>query len=151
MKVKLASEIISFLEPYASQVGVKVEDVEIKNGSITIFIDKEGGVDLDTCALFHNAINSPIDEFDPTFGVPYTLNVSSMGIDRPFKTEQDFLSHVGKKVEIKLEKSIKGKKSYDGVLLAYDGKTVTVKIDEKNTFTIDLKNLAKMNEFIDFE
>jgi ribosome maturation factor RimP len=49
-----------------------------------------GGVDLDACESFSRAIDAPLDEFDPTFGEPYTLNVSSLGIDRPFKTEQDF-------------------------------------------------------------
>ena len=46
--------------------------------------------------------------------------------------------------------SIKGKKFYDGILTDYDGKTVKVKVSEKDTFTIDLKNLEKMNEYIDF-
>ena len=53
-----------------------------------------------------------------------------------------------KKVEVKLKQSIKGKKFYEGILISYDGKVVTVKVDDKNTFTIELKNLAKMNEYI---
>ena len=153
MKVKSNQEIIDFITPYAKEVGVNVFDVEFKQGknpSLTIFIDKAGGVDLDSCEAFHNAIFEPLDQLDPTFGQPYTLNVSSPGADRPFKSEQDFLSHIGKKVEVKLYSSVAGKKQYDGILISYDGKTATLQVDKKTTFTLDMKNVVKMNEYIDF-
>ncbi len=154
MKVKSNEEIKEFLDPIANAVGVKIVEVEFKlgkNPSLTIFIDKEGGVDLDTCEVFHNAIFDPLDELNPSFDMPYTLNVSSLGIDRPFKTDEDFLSHIGQRVEVKLHSSIKGKKFYDGILTSYVNGQVTLKVDEKNTFTIELKNIVKMNEYIDFE
>jgi len=154
MKVKNVHEIIDFCQNYATPLGITVVEVEVKQGKnpeLTIFIDKDGGVDLNSCELFHNAILEPIDEFDPTFGQAYRLNVSSLGIDRPFKTDKDFNSHIGERVEVKLKESIRGKKFYDGVLLSYDGKQITLKVDEKTTFTIDLKNTVKVNEYIDFE
>lgn len=154
MKVKSNQEIQEFLQPIAEEVGVKIVEVEFKlgkNPALTIYIDKDGGVDLDICEKFHNAIFEPLDQLDPSFDMPYTLNVSSLGIDRPFKTDEDFLSHIGKKVEVKLYASIKGKKFYDGVLMSYGNGQVTLKVDDKNTFTIELKNIVKMNEYIDFE
>lgn len=153
MKVKSNAEIAEFLAPIAEGLNLTIVEVEFKQGknpALTIYIDRDGGVDLDACELFHRAIDAPLDELDPTFGQAYTLNVSSLGIDRPFKTEQDFLSHIGERVEVKLINSIKGKKIYDGILLSYDGKIITLKVDEKNTFTIDLKNTVKVNEYIDF-
>ena len=154
MKVKTDVEILEFAKKIGAPLGVQVVEVEFKQGKnpeLTIFIDKEGGVDLDTCELFHNAILEPIDEFDPTFGQAYRLNVSSLGIDRPFKTDEDFNSHIGEKVEVKLVNSIKGQKFYDGILMSYDKKQITLKVDAKNTFTIELKNIVKINEYIDFE
>ncbi len=154
MKVKSNAEILEFCQPIAESVGVKVVEVEFKQGKnplLTIFIDKDGGVDLDACEKFHNAVNEPLDELDPSFGAPYTLNVSSLGIDRPFKTDKDFIEHIGQRVEVKLYASIKGKKFYDGELISYDGQTISLKVDAKNTFTIDLKNIVKVNEYIDFE
>ena len=154
MKVKTNEQILEFAQQIGAPLGVKVVEVEFKQGKnpeLTIFIDKDGGVDLDSCELFHNAILEPIDEFDPTFGLPYRLNVSSLGIDRPFKSDEDFNSHIGQKVEVRLVNSIKGKKFYDGILMSYDKKQITLKVDEKNTFTIELKNIVKVNEYIDFE
>ena len=154
MKVKSNAEILEFAQKIGAPLGVKVVEVEFKQGKnpeLTIFIDKDGGVDLDTCELFHNAILEPIDEFDPTFGLAYRLNVSSLGIDRPFRSDEDFNSHIGQKVEVRLVNSIKGKKFYDGILMSYDKKQITLRVDEKNTFTIELKNIVKVNEYIDFE
>ena len=154
MKVKSNAEILEFAQKIGAPLGINAVEVEFKQGKnpeLTIFIDKDGGVDLDTCELFHNAILEPIDEFDPTFGEAYRLNVSSLGIDRPFKSDEDFNSHIGEKVEVKLVNSIKGKKFYDGILMSYDKKQITLKVDAKNTFTIELKNIVKINEYIDFE
>lgn len=154
MKVKSNQQIADFLCEIVNPLGVQVVEVEFKQGknpSLTVYINKQGGVDLDTCELVHNAIDEPLDQLDPTFGMPYTLNVSSLGVDWPFKTEQDFLSHIGQKVEVKLVNSIRGKKMLDGELTAYDGKSITLKVDAKTTYTIDLKNTVKVNEYVDFD
>lgn len=154
MKVKSNAEILEFLREIVNPLGVSVVEVEFKQGknpSLTVFINKEGGVDLDTCELVHNAINEPLDQLDPTFGLAYTLNVSSLGVDWPFKTDEHFISHIGKKVEVKLINSIRGKKMLEGELLSYDGKSITLKVDAKNTYTIDLKNTVKVNEYVDFD
>ena len=146
MKIKPTAEIAEFLNQIATPLGIRVVEVEFKQGKnpeMTVFIDKDGGVDLDSCELLHRAIDEPLDQLDPTFGEPYRLNVSSLGIDRPFKSDEDFLSHIGKKVEVKLKNSIRGKKFYDGILTSYDQKAVTLKVDEKTTFTIEMKNIVK--------
>lgn len=153
MKIKPVSEIQEFLSEIAKPLGIEVVEVEFKQGknpAMTVYINKDGGVDLDTCEVLHRAIDLPLDELDPTFGEPYTLNVSSLGVDRPFKTDKDFLSHIGERVEVKLYSSIRGKKFYDGILTAYDKQTITLKVDEKTTFTIEMKNIVKVNEYIDF-
>ena len=154
MKIKPIEDIKSLCEKYAAPLEITVDSVEFKQGknpTLTVFIDKAGGVSLDDCEKLHNAIFEPLDELDPTFGAAYTLNVSSLGADRPFKKEQDFLSHIGKKVEVKLYAAVKGKKFIEGELLSYDGEHIVVKADEKNTFSFDLKSVVKVNEYIDFK
>lgn len=152
MKIKPVEEIKSLCEKYAAPLGIAVADVEFKQGkspALTVFIDKAGGVSLDDCEKLHNAIFDPLDDLDPTYGQPYTLNVSSLGADRPFKTDEDFNSHIGKKVEVKLYAAVKGKKFYDGELISYDGERIVLKT-VKETFSFDLKSVVKVNEYIDF-
>ena len=154
MKVKSNQEILDFCQPIAESVGVEIIEIEFRQGkspALTFYIDKDGGVDLDACERFHRAVDEPLDQLDPTYGLPYTLNVSSLGVDRPFKTDKDFNSHIGQMVEVKLYNSVRGKKMLDGVLMGYDGKAITLKVDEKDTYTIDLKNTVKVNEYIDFK
>lgn len=152
MKIKPVEEIKSLCEKFALPLGITVDSVEFKQGknpALTVFIDKAGGVTLSDCEELHNAINAPLDELDPTFGLAYTLNVSSLGADRPFKTDADFLSHIGKRVEVKLYAAVKGKKFYDGELISYDGARIVLKT-EKDAFSFDLKSVVKVNEYIDF-
>ena len=153
MKIKPVEEIKALCEKCAAPIGITVDSVEFKQGknpALTIFIDKAGGVLLSDCEKLHNAIFEPLDELDPTFGLSYTLNVSSLGADRPFRTAADFNSHIGKKVEVKLYAAVKGKKLIEGELLSYDGAHIVVKADAKTTLSFDLKSVVKVNEYIDF-
>jgi len=152
MQIKPIEEIKSCLNNIAFPMGIEIVDVEFisKTATLTVFIETETGVDLDTCEKFHNAIMEPIDELDPTFGAAYTLNVSSPGLDRPFKVARDFERNLNKEVEIKLYAPIKGKKLLEGTLIAFDENSVTVQI--KNTQEKISKNkIAKINKAIKFE
>ena len=121
MKVKPTEEIVSFLQPIAKEVGVEIVDAEwnAREKSLTVFIDREGGIDLDICERFHRAIDEPLDEFDPTYGQPYTLNCSSPGLDRPFKKQADFERHLGEPIEVHLYAPYEGKKYYEGELVSF--------------------------------
>lgn len=152
MNIKPLSELKTFLEGYATPMGIEIVDIEFsdKDNTLTVFIETENGIDLDTCEAFHNAIMEPIDEFDPTFDVPYTLNVSSPGLDRPFKTQRDFERNVGKEVEVKLYAPIKGKKFLEGELVSFDENAVEIKTS-KETIKIQRNRIAKINKAIKFE
>lgn len=131
MKVKPIEEVVAFLSPIAEEQGVEIIDAQwdLRARALTVFIDAEGGVDLNLCERFHRAIDAPLDELDPTFGEGYTLNCSSPGLDRPFKTARDFERNLGKKVEVRLYAPDGGKKYFEGVLTGYDGETFTVQTD----------------------
>lgn len=133
MKVKPIAEVVAFLTPIANEVGVEILDAEwnMRESSLTVFIDREGGVDLNTCEKFHRAIDEPLDEFDPTFGAAYTLNCSSAGLDRPFKTERDFAKHLGEKIEVHLYAPFEGKKYYEGELVSFENGVITLATHKK--------------------
>ena len=152
MEIKSLSEISDFLEKIALPMGIEIVDADWngRENSLTVFIETENGVDLDTCERFHNAIMDPIDELDPTFGAPYTLNVSSPGLDRAFTTERDFERNTGTEVEIRLFAPLKGKKFIEGYMTAYDDNSITVKTD-KEELKISRNKIAKINKAIKFD
>ena len=100
MKIMPVAEIQTGLQPIADEMNIEIVEVEFKQGhspALTVYIDTENGVDLNTCEAFHRAIDLVLDEMDPTFGAPYTLNVSSPGLDRPLKTQRDYDKAMGQK------------------------------------------------------
>ncbi|MBQ7408320.1 MAG: ribosome maturation factor RimP [Clostridia bacterium] len=153
MKTKSLGELKELLISIAQPMGIEVVDVEFKmskNPSLTVYIDTEDGVDLDTCEKYHNAIDAPLDEFDFTLGSAYTLNVSSPGLDRPLKTERDFDRAMGQMVEIKLFAPKMGKKYFEGLLVDYDGNNITVEIEGQST-VFNISAIAKINLAIIFD
>lgn len=157
MNIKPIEEIRAMLEEIAAPMGIEIVDVEFRQGkspALTVYIDTEGGVDLDTCEKYHRAIDAPLDELDPTYGASYTLNVSSPGLDRPFKTERDFQRALGDRVEIKLYAPLRGSKYYEGEMTAFDENTVIVDAEVKGkaeTLKIPRVQIAKINRAIEFE
>ena len=122
MQIKPMREIEEFLRPVAESVGCEIVEAVWNNRekSLTIVIDAPGGVDMDLCEKFHRAADVPLDELDPTFGAPYTLNCSPPGLDRPFKTERDFQRHMGEAIEVHLYAPLCGGKYHEGTLLSFE-------------------------------
>ncbi len=153
MKVKTIDEIVSALQPIANEMQIEIVEVEFKQGrepALTVYIDIEGGVDLNTCEKFHRAIDPVLDEVDPTFGAPYTLNVSSPGLDRPLKTARDFDKCMGQKVEIKLYAPMKGKKLFEATLVGYDEHCIEVE-EKGEKIKLEKAKIAKICRAIDFD
>ena len=90
-----------------------------------------------------------MDELDPTDGAPFVLNVSSPGLDRPLKTEKDFLKKIGTDVEISLYKALDGEKKIVGKLLAYEDGKILLQA-EKGEITIETKDIALAKPYITF-
>ena len=153
MKIKAIEEIQNSLQPIADEMAIEIVEVEFKQGkepALTIYIDVEGGVDLDTCEKFHRAIDPVLDEVDPTFGAPYTLNVSSPGLDRPLKTDRDYQKCIGVKVEVKLFAPLQGKKFFEATLKGHDEHCVYLE-DKGNELKIEKAKIAKICRAIEFD
>ncbi len=153
MKIMPIEEIEKALLPIATEQELEIVEVEFKQGrepALTVYIDKVGGVDLDACEKFHRAIDPLLDELDPTEGAPYTLNVSSPGLDRPLKKDRDFEKCLGERVEIKLFAPMQGKKLLEGTLTAWDAACVTVE-EKGQSVKIERSKIAKICRAIDFD
>ena len=123
MNVKPMKEVEEYLAPVAQSVGAELLEAVWNNRerSLTLVIDAPGGVDLNLCEKFHHAADAALDELDPTYGAAYTLNYSSPGLYRPFKTERDFARHMGEEIEVHLYAPYAGAKYHEGTLLAFEG------------------------------
>ncbi len=153
MKTKAIADLQTVLRPIADELNIEIIEIEFKQGkdpALTVYIDTESGVDLDTCEKFHRAIDPVLDEFDPTFGEAYTLNVSSPGLDRPLKTDRDYQKATGTKVEVKLFAPLKGKKFFEATLKGHDENCVFLE-DKDGEWKLEKSKIAKICRAIDFD
>ena len=153
MKVKKVEEIQEFCSKIAEPLGIRVVEVEFKQGkspALTIFIDKDGGMDLDTCEVFHRAIDQPLDELDPTNGASYTLNVSSPGLDREIKTDKDFNRNIGEVLEVNLFKKLGACKKFVGELVGFDQDKIIIKDKKGKEVEIERTLISKATKYIEF-
>ena len=135
---KVVETVEALAKPVVEGLGFELVDVEyVREGSewhLRIFIDKPGGITLEDCETAHRPISDKLDEADP-IAQAYMLEVSSPGVERPFKAPKDFEKAMGQRVQIRFYKPIDGSKTDEGILEAFDGENVTILTDRGNRKT----------------
>jgi ribosome maturation factor RimP len=117
---------------------------------IRVFIDKPEGVTLDDCERAHKALGPALDVADP-FPHAYTLEVSSPGLDRPFKRIQDYRRAVGRRVTLKLREPLAGQWRLVGTLADVTEDAVTLEVNEpppSRTVTVEHKQVAEAKRVV---
>lgn len=134
--------IQELLSPILWTLGLELVDVVcVGQGSrsvVRVLIDKPGGVTVTDCERAHVAVGPALDVADP-FPHAYTLEVSSPGLDRPFKRLQDYQRAVGKRVSVKLKQPLDGQWRFIGELVQADEDSVVLAIVSKAVTADTLK------------
>jgi ribosome maturation factor RimP len=85
---------------------------------VRIFIDREGGVNINDCSEISHQLGDVLNVHDVPPG-PYTLEVSSPGLDRPLVKDKDYLKYRGSTVNIRLKEKLAGIKHFKGELIDF--------------------------------
>ena len=151
----IAEKVHGLVESAIEALHMDLIDTEyVKEGSrwfLRLYIDKPEGVTIDDCQLVHEAVIGLIDAADPISG-PYTFEVSSPGLDRPLKTDKDFMRNIGQDIELSLyAPDVHGQKAYTGILTGYENGIVTIRPDRSETeISFTLKEISLMRKTIKF-
>lgn len=127
--MKITEQVWQFAEPLVKENGCSLWDVEyVREGGewfLRLYIDKEGGVDIDDCENVSRAVDPVLDEKDP---IPesYRFEVCSAGLERQLKRPSDFERFMGEPILLKTYQPKNGTKEFPGVLTGYDNGAVTV-------------------------
>ncbi len=145
---------IEIVEPIITSLGYELADLEFvkkNNGmNMTVFITKgDEPITIEDCEKVHRAIDLPLDEGDPTSGASYILNVSSLGLDRIFKYDKDYLRYLNKEIVVKLYAPIDKCKEFVGVLETLTEDAVTLNIDGKQ-IVLPRQKIAMAQPYIRF-
>lgn len=156
MSKKVTEIVEELVTPILDESGLELVEVEYskegKSWFLRVYIDKEGGVDIEDCGQVSEKLGEKLDEIDP---IPqnYFLEVSSPGAERPLKKDKDFQKAIGKNVYIKTYEPILDEKEFEGILTGFDGNEVTVEVTiktRKKTVVIPYEKVAKARLAVTF-
>lgn len=131
------SSVESLVEEIARPIidgqGLEFVGVElVKEGAnryLRVYIDKEGGVSFDDCEGVSRAVDAKLDEVMPN--PPYDFfEVSSPGLERPLKRDEDFARYAGQLVALSTYASIDGQKLFIGELVGLIDDHVEIRLTE---------------------
>lgn len=150
--MKITEQVRQFSEPLVQELGCSLWDVEyVKEGGewyLRLYIDKEGGVDIDDCEAVSRAVDPVLDEKDP---IPesYRFEVCSAGLERVLKRPSDFERYLGSAVLVRLYRPRDGQKEFAGVLRGYREGDVTVSVGERE-YTFEKAEVALVRLRVEF-
>ena len=140
----------------AEHEGVEIFDIQILSSSkktiLKVIIDKNEGVTIDDCERMSKSLGALLDVEDP-IKVPYTLEVSSPGIDRPLATQRDFERNIGKLVRIITLEKIDNQTFFIGRISDVGENWIRVSLDRKGKsedLFIPLEKISKAKLEIEF-
>ena len=150
--MKVTELVESFAKPIVEAHGCELWDVEYVREAgewyLRLYLDKEGGVDIDDCEAVSRAVDPVLDEKDPIPG-SYHFEVCSAGLERTLKRPGDFQRFLGSPVTVKLYRPRNGLKEIPCVLKGYADGSVTVEAG-KETITFTKSEVALVRLRVEF-
>lgn len=150
--MKVTDLVTEIAKPIVEEKGMELWDVEyVREGSeyfLRLYLDKEGGVDIDDCEAVSRAVDPILDEKDPIPG-SYHFEVCSAGLERALKRPGDFERFLGSPVTVKLYRPRNGMNELPCVLKGYEDGRVTVEAG-KETITFEKSEVALVRLRVEF-
>ena len=150
--MKVTELVASFAKPVVEEKGCQLWDVEyVREGSdyfLRLYLDKEGGVDINDCEAVSRAVDPILDEKDPIPG-SYHFEVCSAGLERALKRPEDFQRFLGSPITVKLYRPYNGLKEIPCTLTGYEDGKVTV-LSGKETITFEKSQVALVRLRVEF-
>lgn len=144
-------------QPLVEAMGLELVGVElVKEGAsryLRVYIDKEGGVSFDDCEAVSRAVDARLDELMPDPPYEY-FEVSSPGLERPLKRDEDFARYAGRQVAVTTFAPVDGQKLFIGELVGLVDGNVVVRVTQGKAqgkeVSIERKKVAGARLHVDF-
>ncbi|MGB3372960.1 MAG: ribosome maturation factor RimP [Rhodococcus sp. (in: high G+C Gram-positive bacteria)] len=152
MPVPSKERVIALLSDLIHAQGFDLEDVNVvsagKHSAVRIMVDREQGIDLDALPILSREISEVFDGVSDFGEAPYTLEVTTPGIDRPLTEERHWRRARGRSVRIEL-----AEEKFDGRVGVLDGGVVTIVTRTKGvlaTRAVELSSVVKAVVQVEF-
>jgi ribosome maturation factor RimP len=121
------------VDPIASDLDLDVYDIEQRGGTLRVTLDTRPGspssISIDQLALATRLLNRELEHDDPVPG-KYTLEVTSPGVERSLRLPAHYQREIGKTIAIRLSDVTAEQRRIEGVLVAADDRTATIRITQ---------------------
>jgi len=148
----LVDKLTSLLGPLVAEKGLELVEIQYRREGtgwvLRVIIDKEAGVGIDDCAEVSREAGRLL-EVEDLIDHPYNLEVSSPGLDRPLKKENDFIRYRGRRVKVKTKEPIGNQKIFVGAIERMYNGLVTLRT-EKGLVSLPFDEIVKAKLVIDF-
>ena len=145
----LEKKIEDLVKPIIKNLGYKVYDViyqkEGKDNYLRIFIDSDKGIDLNDCEKVNDSVNDILDEKD-YIKAQYYLEISSPGVERNLRRDEQFMDSINKNIEVHLYNNINNNKIITGILNECNDNNIVV-----NNIKIEKSNIASAKTIYNWE
>lgn len=152
-KQRIEDLVFDLVKPITDELNYDLVDVEYKkegqNWYLRIYIDKIEGIGLTDCELVSGRVSEILDEKDPILD-SYYLEVSSPGLDRPLKKEQDFTRYIDREIEVSLYQPLDNSKYYKGINKGLKDETLSILLEDDNLLELPMKLVASVKLYFEF-
>ena len=149
----ITEKVTELIEPVLEPLGFELVDMEYltRHGRqvLVIYIDREGGITVDDCAMLSRELGDLID-IKEVIDHKYVLEVSSPGVDRPLKKEADFIRVIGKKVKVRMAEPVNGCRNFSGYLKDFKDRVLYLET-EGGPVNLSWLEIDKANLVYEFE
>jgi ribosome maturation factor RimP len=148
-----AADIRTLAEPVLHEAGLELWDVQVTRDTVRIFVERDGGVDLDALTAASEAISGLLDEHDDL--VPedrYQLEITSPGLERALRTPEHYRRYVGTTINVKTTAPVAGARRHKGVLTAVadGGIDISPEAGTGEPLTIRFEEIDKTTTVVDW-
>ena len=117
-------------EEYLAGQGLELDDLEVAGQGprlVRITVDRQGGVDVQQLADASHALSRRLDEVDPFEG-PYSLEVTSPGLERKLRRPLHYRKSIGRDITVKTRSEVEGFRHHQGILESVGSEHFVVRV-----------------------
>jgi len=147
--VSVTQKITEIVKNQVENLGYEFVDLNYgkrgKTWYLQIFVDKENGIKIDDCAKISQELGYELDRHPDLLTHTYQLEVSSPGLDRLLKTENDFIKYKGRNIKIKLYNPLENYRMWQGRIIDFREGKLVFEDKEGKQRAVELDNIASAN------
>jgi ribosome maturation factor RimP len=132
---ELIGEIWNLLESVIAAQSMEILEIEYRRESagwvLRIYLDADRGISVEDCAEVSRIAGDLLDVAD-LIQNPYTLEVSSPGIDRPLRRVEHFQKCIGEIIEVRTISPIENRRNFRGELKSASPEGIRLECDTKS-------------------